>query len=907
MNPKRKTAQIDRLAQAIGYIAKDFETFGALFLDALLEIPLNHQGTNLVGYPVAGVVDSVSDDGRVVAEYSDVSDYFAGDMTKAADDLEKALARKPAAKDIFLLSGQPKRPQIAQAFETRVAGWPTMVGKTLHLWGAEEIAAHLVAELIFSDTVVRRLAPYLPELQRIRDEEAVSRLAPAPDRRRLFRPDVDAELARRLTAHPAVTISGLGGLGKSAAAAAFAADHEDDYDLTIWLDAGEVRRPEDLQALPLVRGGESRNVAALLRTRACLLVIDDADPSLSVDAVAALCGPRSHVLLTRRTVTPDSYELPLLSRTEAEAILNHAPEPCPADVVEVVWATVGGHPLTLGLMSAAVAQGAAWADIAADCQAVGRLEDQGQLLADRLLGRLRSALGAELSVFAWAGQPTCGQDFLEAVLLPLGVRKLRGAGLTAADRSGVVRLHDVVFAALRSGDWCDAARRAELDAALETYLVAAADEPGLRFWTIGRVLRPKLEALVASGARHPAFRYVLLSVWDPGELRPELVGDPLADAEALIGGAPPALAVMAVIEAVEQLFLYEKLEGDAVAAANLRARLPTFDVLGRLSGLTARQVAEIQHHKGKALKRLGDTAAAATLFEVVLDGPAPMHETRLQLIDIHRTDPAKVARVVDLVDDILGRVAGDEDVTYSVFLGVVERLPWGSGSWRADVIRRHAAAIERTVVDAANVGVLQAFRAFAAIGRYLSSEEPNLFARILAQLPEPSVESLQTDSDRFAWAEIYAEAAKLPAADKDRLRAQALALYDAEVRPQRFHLQRRAELLIDMDRAPEAERELGARDDLETSEWIQRLMARARLAQQDPAGALAWIDKALERLKAAHFLSEFLELRYDARRALGQAGAGEDLLQARAASQKDAERARLDTRLREAGIAQAQS
>jgi hypothetical protein len=223
----------------------------------------------------------------------------------------------------------------------------------------------------------------------MRDEEAVSRLAPTPDRRRLIRADVDSELSHRLQGQTFVTISGMGGLGKSAAAAAFAAEHEDDYDLVIWLDPGEVRRPEDLQALSLVRGGESRNVAALLRTRACLLIIDDADPRLSIDTLAGLCGPRSHIILTQRTVSPGSYELPLLSRIEAEAILNQAEEFCPPEIAEVIWSTVGGHPLTLGLMSASVRQGASWAEIAIDCRAVGELEDYGQRLADRLLGRLR--------------------------------------------------------------------------------------------------------------------------------------------------------------------------------------------------------------------------------------------------------------------------------------------------------------------------------------------------------------------------------------------------------------------------------------------------------------------------------------------------------------------------------------
>ncbi|MEJ0050153.1 MAG: hypothetical protein WDN02_02865 [Methylovirgula sp.] len=901
MNPKRKTAQIDSLAEAIGYVATDFERFGGLFLDALLEVPMNHQGTNLVGYPVGGVVDTVSDDGRIVAEYSDASDYFERPMSKAEGDLRKALGRKPSAHDIFLLSGRRKRPQIAQEFEAIVRTWPEMQGRTLHLWGAEEIATELIEKLIFSDTTVRRLAPFIPELQRIRDEEAVSRLAPAPERHRIPRLGVEAELSRRISANPVTTISGIGGLGKSAAAAAYAADHEDDYDLIIWLEAGEVHRPEDLQSLALVRGGEARNITALLRTRACLLVIDDVRLALSEPRLAELCGPRSRIILTQRTASPGSYELPMLTRTEAQSLFDHEGTACPPATFDIIWSKVGGHPLSLSLIGAAVRGGAKWAEIILDCEAVGELEHDGQRLADRLLDRLRTTLGRELSVFAWAGQPNCGQEFLEHVIRPLGIRKLRSYGLTTADRSGVIRLHDVVFAALND-EWCSRPRRSELDSALETYLLSSADETGLRFWTIARILRPKIEKLVAEKSPSAAFRYALLSVWDPGELQPELVGDPLVIAEALIGRSPAPLEVIAVIEAIEQLFFYDKLKDDGIAKKGLRERLAAFDILAELPGLTDRQTAEVQHHKGKALKRLGGPDAAAELFERVLSGPSPLHETRLQLIDIYRVSPAKVDRAIQLVDDILGHRAGQEGVTYSVLLGLIERLPWGSGSWRAGLIQRHSEAIERTIVEAANVGVLQAFRAFAALGRYLSTEEPALFQRILQRLPEPTADSLQTDSDRFSWAEIFFEASRLQGDDAPRLQAEALALHEAEVRPQRFHLQRRAELLIEMGRPGDGELLLRERDDLETNEWLQRLMARARFAQGDAPDALIWINKALDRLKADHFRSEFLELRYDIRSRLGEVCAGEDLMNAWRSSQKNAETARLRARLDDAGL-----
>ncbi len=180
-------------------------------------------------------------------------------------------------------------------------------------------------------------------------------------------------------------------------------------------------------------------------------------------------------------------------------------------------------------------------------------------------------------------------------------------------------------------------------------------------------------------------------------------------------------------------------------------------------------------------------------------------EARLQLIDIYRTKPAMSERAIELFDQILGKEVGEQGVTYSVLLGVIERLPWGAGSWRLEVIRRHSDAIERTIVDAANEGIQQAFEAFAALGRFLSVEEPAMFERIFARLPGASLDGLTADRERFSRAEIYFEASRLPGTDAAQLQALALAYYEGEVKPQRFHLQRRAELLIEMGRASAGE------------------------------------------------------------------------------------------------------
>ena len=898
MHPNRKSELIDRLAKDIGNISTDFEKFGGLFLEAFLDIPMIHQGINRRGYPVSGVVDSVSEDGTVAAEFSDEASFFIGDMAKARRDLRKMLRRRPSAQHIYLASGQPRKKKAAAAFEKRVLGWKGMRGKELHLWGAEEIATRLLDNLMFNDVATRRLAHYLPELQRILDEEAFGSRAPAPASNRLERGNVDGDIVERLKEKPVLVLSGVSGLGKSDAARAYVQRHQEEYHVIIWLEGDEVPRVEKLHAMPLERGGDTRNIAHLLKSGKCLLVIDNAVPSLAAVDLEALCGVGTHILLTRQPRESGSYEPPMLSRPEAEQIVAQAGEPCPPEVMDKIWKTAGGHPLALNLIAAAFREGSSWTDILSECDAIGDFQEGGLLLSQRLVGHLQPLLEKELAIFAWAGQSTCDQEFLVSQVTTVGPRKLRANALTAADRGGVVRLHDIVFSAIEPSAWCSAERALALDQALEAYLIAAAENDELRFWRTARVLRAKLERLVEEGNRSPAFRYALLSTWQAAETRPELVGDPVELAKALQGSAPGPLEVISIIEAIEQLYLHDKLASSETARANLEARMPAFDLLEQLPGLSEREATEIRHHKGKALKRLGKRDQAAPLAESVAHGAILANEAKLQLMDIYRS--TRPDRVEELAVEILRQTPGRGDMAYSVYLGAIERIGPGSGEWRGRVIDTYFETIQEVILQTAGDGLHQAYATLAALGRYLSKEMPDRFEAIFAAMPEPTLDSLGTDSKRFSWGEIYSEAGRLGGLDARLLFEKAKAFYEAEVAPDDFHRQRLAELHIDMDSPKEAERMLRERPDLATSEWLQRLMARARPAQGDPEDALGWIDSALGGLRRESFRSEFLELRHDIRTALGHPEALDDLRAAVEASEKPAERARLHDRLAEA-------
>ncbi|WOB79901.1 hypothetical protein [Brevundimonas nasdae] len=152
----------------------------------------------------------------------------------------------------------------------------------------------------------------------------------------------------------------------------------------------------------------------------------------------------------------------------------------------------------------------------------------------------------------------------------------------------------------------------------------------------------------------------------------------------------PAIDTMTVIETIEAGYLYRKTrDGKAAAKAVLGQQMGVFDRLEADRRLTVQQKAELDHHKGKALLRLGDRRAAITQFEAVLSGPHPLNESRLQLVKLLAGDVSRAADVEAMTRALLEGFGQRGDVTNSVFLAAVESLPWRDAPWRDALISAH--------------------------------------------------------------------------------------------------------------------------------------------------------------------------------------------------------------------------
>lgn len=864
INPRLRAAHIVRLTAGIQLIGPDFERFGQLFMDELLGIPLTHAGLNMLGFPVGGVVDTQSNDGAWVAEYSAEKGYFSGKMAKAAKDLKHALKTEPKARKIVLLSAQLKVKSRATAFIKAAKAAKGMSRKSIELWGAEEIATRIVDQLLTSDRAVARLSPYLPVLSAVRDEQASSLQMERPPTGALPRNAVNDALATALASSACVVISGHGGAGKSVAAAAFADRHKSRYHNLIWLKGRDVPTLESLTAVAIARAGDSRNVAFLLGSRPTLLVIDDDVSGLDRTRLSALCSKGSHIIVTTRS--GGGYQIPPFTEEEARQVLGrNTPTPCPDPVFALIWATVGGHPLTYGLINGVVVSGGTWEEVQADCEAIGDLDDKDGRpgrLADRLLARVLDVMGRVLAFFHWRGKGDCDEGFARAALRPAGLRRLRDACLTTPDRKTVVRLHDVVHASLATvasrlpvldDEWLDQ---------LDTYIAdVATSGDGVPFWTVSKNLDAPLRAAIAGGDRRPAFIYALLEVTAPTALDPVLLEDPAMMADRLLADSATAvrpIATMAIIETIEAGYLHRKTTIDkATAESALAAHLPVFDRMSGHPGLTEQQKSEISHHKAKALLRLNRKPDAIALFERVLANPHPLHEARLQLVKLLRDDPTRASDVENMTRILLEGYGGLGAVSTSVFLATIESLPWKDESWRGEMIKAYEIVIETGLVRATNLGIDQGYRALASIGRYWARHDSTVFLRVFDKVPPRTPDASMADDDLFAYGELLLEASRLRPSDKDDLQARALAIYRALAAPDQYQSERLADLLLDMGQ-PEAVIDLlEPLQGTETSPFGQFRLSRAYLAVGRLDDAETAITRGAPLLKREFYRRDF--------------------------------------------------
>ena len=571
MNPSHRTYLVNELIRGIRAIGPQFELFGQKVANYLIDEPLTHRGLNAQGHPVGNTIDSYSANGEIAAEYSAEQKYFEKPFKKLTGDFQHVRANHPQAKQIFLVSAQECGPKLGTRLTNIRAWFEKRAGITIEVYDSRRIAEFIVDELLLNDEAVESLSPLLGPLERVRNEYAVTNLVPAQSDSYVRQGAIIDDISDRIRKDRVSAIAGVSGSGKSETAVAVATDLAAEFEIVIWVVATDLKALSELKGLDVERRGRRVNVDTLLKERSCLLVLDDLRIALSVAQLKQHTAPKSAILVTRQTAMDGDYRIPDLNEVDARSILQKAiATPCPDYVLDKVRETAGGHPLTLRLMNAGVRE-SSWEDLFADCDAIGEYQDDKRLqrLADRLLGRLRPSLERELALFLWCHSDRVDRSFARRTIAPVGIRKLESSCMVSADRQDVVRLHEVVWAALRASGIPTHRYESGFAECIEEHIehLAFAHGEALNFLNFCQLHQQQLQQMLKVNPKRSTCLYCLAHAWSDEDINVSLLPDPrelCTDIET--GAVHQDIDVSAFCEVIECMYRRAKLD-DGIDAA----------------------------------------------------------------------------------------------------------------------------------------------------------------------------------------------------------------------------------------------------------------------------------------------------------------------------------------------------
>lgn len=832
MNPQTRSLLIQRVIDSLAIMAPGsiFERFGVVLVELLCDARLVQRGSSVGGSPVGGALDAVSEDGRIVVEASIEKGYFSGAMTKPWGDLDHTLTLAPHAQDIYLLSSQRAATGVIEAMVNTALQQERMADRRLHLMDSRSIAEAIIDTLMLRDDAIDDLAQYLPVLVDIRDDHPASLCAPPVSALYVRNDAVDAELDRRLETEACVEIAGIGGIGKSQAAAACLLRSAHRFEYRFWVSGRDIDSVERLSSVPVRRGGAERNVSALLRRNCTFLVVDDANPSLAVEQLAALCGPNSRILVTRQNTSSRAFAMPTMGELQARELLGKGLDTQPSEkVFRMIWRAVGGHPLSLVMLNAAAREGVSWSELSEDCANIAKLPTGDARLADRILGRLRPALEEELCLFQWAGQSHCDRAFFKYVVGPLRLRAFERHGLTAPESEASIRIHDIVFTALKSLNWLTDEKAREIDSRLEAFILQQIREDGHGLHLIASQLRGKIAGNVENGDRRPAFLYALAMTWMGSAIPVHLLPDPLEEAQRLksLSATENEVAILVVLESIEAKGRYlRQVPGGTAVATWLETVVPAYDDLAAMSGLSARQAAEIKHHHAKTLRILGKHAEADRLFEEVVASHS-LNDAKLQLVRSVGRKPQGYETAKRYASEIIAAKLDGGSVSPSLMMALGDALNGARQTWAGDLIKQHEELFLSEALYSAAIGIPQGYHSVASFIRALIWHAPERVEGVLGRLPEPTPWMLDDDQSRGGYAEIMLLAAGI--GDESIYLNRALEAYETLNVPDHYQKRKWGEALFKLGRYAEAEAIFETIEDKGGWIWLAHNLSQVKL------------------------------------------------------------------------------
>lgn len=761
-----------------GLNSSQFERLCYILVDALSGRSLIHKGIDSRGRPRRSTVDSYSDDGTIVGEYSVDRNYFSN-LSKPEGDIDHALREHPQVQKIYLLAGVQIRPSegkgmaaLCSKMQKRFQG---KQGKIIW-YDAERIARYILKDLLTQTELVRKISEFLPTLNSIYLSSPDTAVFPKLPQNYQVNPVAVEKAYQMLSTSQVLLLTGISGVGKSTFAVKLATKllESEQLDTAYFIDsARQIESCRDLSAADCELGGQKINLIGTLQTRKSLVILDDLRHDLDqiLEQLTQDVGSLSYVVVTSQ-ISSDyakqagiEFQVPFLND---EVLIGNVvnwklpkEKRCTPEEIHLIARKTKGYPLILDCIRTSIRYGRLdHEDLEDFLEDIAGTEVDGEKkLMTRLLSRHLDAVEYGILSIRWLNSQYISEPLLEKIATKADVHSLRKRSFIQST-TGIIKIHDIIYQCMRELVMREITQPENERYQKRFYLFfqKERDSKSANYFKALHIHEEKIAEL-ARTSQKPGVEWYFYLQSQSGDSSDSILGFTDEQLETWLGNTHDKYVVGTVLEYIDYRLRYidyqNPARGDYIKASINMLR----NVLPQLKPWEDIYLSAV-HHIGKLLVSARDQVNAMCCFQHILESEPDRYETRLQVARIHKRTkqfPMAILEYRKLLDAYLN----GQNISMSVVLAAYEDI---SSMKMEKEDQQHYLLdqflmLQKAISSMAVESFDQPYKVLAKTIKFYTYDYPEKVIQLIQSVPIPSIETIRKDSC-FDVAQMYKEMGK---------------------------------------------------------------------------------------------------------------------------------------------------
>lgn len=614
---------------------------------------------------------------------------------------------------------------------------------------------------------------------------------------------IKADALKILKAHRFLYISGMSGIGKTSFSIALSEMLKNETKLNgiYFVDASHITSVQGLNSVDLDMSGRKVNLLGTIKMGQSLYIIDDLQHN--IDDIVELFlselpeSANSFIIITSQLESRLAnrqklqYSLPFL--TDEKDILNilnlYLPKEkhCPEALIKTLKLKTNGHPLLLNSLRSLIQyDNASWQELLEEDlkDFVYHEVEDGKTLMSKILNRHQGTLERELAAVCWLRSKYVSVPLLSKIITKDGIRKLscRSFIQISAD-NGTIKIHDIIFdCIIELQHTKDAWKGYEIkfNSDFYAYFIKEKSRKSSDYYKALHMHEDKIICL-AQKEDKPGIEWYFYSQAFPNDDFNVFQSFSYTDEECglWLSEIQGEYIIGTLLE-----FMERKSRNDRDLTSykeSMDSQIKTLRFLLGQPGLNTDLRFDVLHHLGKLYRNINELDKAINCFEEVLDNKPNSHESKLQLVRIHKRQKSLSAeqisaKYIELLDDYIKGTQISMSVVLAVYndLYTTNKEETFKKKYFLDKFDYFKKAILSMAVEAFD----QPYSVLAITMKYYTYNYPDKLFSLIDKLPIPSVNMINK-GNYFDIAQMYKEIGKAIMWSEDTMQSMLASDYFA--------------------------------------------------------------------------------------------------------------------------------